>query len=88
MSTGSILAMTAVERRKRNVRSRTVALSFVLILALALATGSVLIAYVAATASLLTLPTMLVIRAIRGDSTAPIKSFVHRWINAEVREAA
>jgi hypothetical protein len=35
MSTGSILAMAAVERRKRSVRSRTVTLRFVLIVALA-----------------------------------------------------
>jgi hypothetical protein len=89
MSTGSLLAMTAVKRRKRNVRSRTVVLGFVLIVALALVTGSVLlIGYVAAAASLLTVLTLVVKRAIRGESTAPIESFAPRWVDAEDREAA
>jgi len=71
------------------VRSRTVVLGFVLILALlALVTGSVLlIGYVAAAASLLTVLTLLVKRAIGGDSTAPIQSFVPRPVDAD-REAA
>jgi peptidoglycan/LPS O-acetylase OafA/YrhL len=87
--TGSILAMTAVKRRKRNVRGRTVVLGFVLIVALALFTGSVLlIGYVAAAASLLAVLILLVKRAIRGDSTAPIESFVPRWVDAKDREAA
>jgi hypothetical protein len=89
MSTGSILAMTAVKRRKRNVRSRTVVLGFVLIVALALVTDSVLlIGYVAAAASLLTALTLLVKGAVRGDSTALIESFVPRWVDSEDREAA
>ena len=71
------------------MRSRTVVLGFVLIVALALVTGSVLlIGYVAAAASLLTVLTLLVKRAIRGESTAPIESFVPRWVDAEDREAA
>lgn len=50
-SIGSILAMTAMKGRKRIVSSRTVVLGFVLIIALALLTGSVLlIGYVAAAA--------------------------------------
>ena len=89
LSTGSILAMTVEKRGKENVRSRTVALGFVLIVALALFTGSVLlIGYVAAAASLLTVLTLLVKRAIRGDSIAPIGSFVPRWVDAEHRKAA
>jgi hypothetical protein len=89
MLTGSTLAMTAVKRRKRNVRGRTVVLGFVLIVALALFTGSVLlIGYVAAAASLLAVLILLVKRAIRGDSTASIESFVPRWVDAKDREAA
>jgi len=57
--------------------------------ALALFTGSVLlIGYVAAAASLLAFLSLLVKRAIRSDSTAPIESFVPRWADAEDREAA
>src|SRR5689334_22995116 len=89
MSTGSILAMTAVKRRKGTVRSRTVAVGFVLIVALAVATGSVLlIGYVAAAASVLTVLTLLVERAIRRESIAPTESFVPRWADVEDREAA
>ena len=67
--------------------SRIVVLGFVLIVALALFTGNVLlIGYVAA--SLLIVLTLLVKRAIRGESTAPIESFVPRWVDAEDREAA
>ena len=89
LSTGSILAMTVEKRGKENVRSRTVALGFVLIVALALFTGSVLlIGYVAAAASLLAVLMLLVKRAIRRESTAPIESFVPRWVAAEDREAA
>jgi len=77
------------DKERRNVTSRTVVLGFVLIVALALFTGSVLlIGYVAAAASLLTVLTLLVKRAIRGESTAPIESFVPRWVDAEDREAA
>jgi hypothetical protein len=89
LSTGSILAMTVVTRRKRNVRNRTVVLAFMLILALAVLTGSVLlIGYVAAAASLLTGLTLFVKRAIGGEPTAPIESFIPRWVDAEDREAA
>jgi hypothetical protein len=89
MSVGSILAMTTGKRRKRNVRSRIVVLGFVLIVALALFTGSVLlIGYVAAAASVLTVLTLLVKRAIRAESIAPTESFVPRWVDAEDREAA
>jgi hypothetical protein len=89
LSTGSILAMTVEKRRKGNVRSRTVVLGFVLIVTLALFTGSVLlIGYVAAAASLIAALTLLVKRAIRGESSAPIESFVPRWVEAEDREAA
>ena len=71
------------------MRSRTVLVGFVLIVALALVTGSVLLfGYVAAAASLLTVLTLLVKRALRGDSTVPIESFVPRWVGAERREAA
>ena len=71
------------------MRSRTIVSGFVLIVALALVAGSVLlVAYVAAAASLLTVLTLLVKRAVRGDSTAPIESFVPRWVDAEDREAA
>ena len=71
------------------MRSRTVVLGFVLMVALALFTGSVLlIGYVAAAASLLAFLSLLVKRAIRSDSTAPIESFVPRWVDAEDREAA
>jgi hypothetical protein len=62
---------------------------FASIVALALATGSVLlVGYVAAAASLLTVVTLLVRRAIRGESAAPMQSFVPRWVTDEDREAA
>ena len=71
------------------MRSRTVVLGFVLIVALALFTRSVLlIGYVAAAASVLTVLTLLVKRATRRESTAPTESFVPRWVDAEDREAA
>ena len=71
------------------MRSRTVVLGFVLIVALALFTRSVLlIGYVAAAASVLTVLTLLVKRAIRRESIAPTESFVPRWVDAEDREAA
>ena len=54
------------------MRSRIVVLAFVLIVAVALYTGSVLlIGYVAAAASLLTVLTLLVKRATRRESIAP-----------------
>ena len=81
--------MTAQKRGKENVRSRIVVLGFVLIVTLALLTGSVLLlGYVAAAASMLALLTLLAKRAIRGESTAPIESFIPRWVDAEDREAA
>lgn len=71
------------------MRSRTVVLAFMLILALALFTGSVLlIAYIAATASLLTGLTLLVKKAIGGEPTTPMESFIPRCVDAENREAA
>jgi len=71
------------------VRSRTVVWGFVLIVALALLTGSVLlIGYIAAAASVLTVLTLLVNRAMRGESIAPTESFVPRWVDADDREAA
>lgn len=71
------------------MRSRTVVLGFVLIVALALFTGSVLlIGYLAAAASVLTVLTLLVKRAIHRESIAPTVSFVPRWVDAEHREAA
>jgi hypothetical protein len=89
MSSGSLLAVTPVTRRRRNVRTRTVVVGLASIVALALVTGSVLlIAYAAAAASLLTALTMLLKKAIRGRSTAPLESFVPRWEDAEDREAA
>ena len=71
------------------MRSRTVVLGFVTIVALALFTGSVLLTgYVAAAASLVTVVTVLATRAIRRDSIAPTESFVPRWVDAEDRKAA
>jgi hypothetical protein len=71
------------------VRSRNLVVGLVLIVALALATGSVLlVGYVVAAALLLTGLTLLVKRALRGESTAPVASFVPRWADAEDREAA
>jgi hypothetical protein len=71
------------------VRSRILVLGFLLIVALALFTGSVLlIGYVAAAASVLVVVTLLMKRAIRRESTAPTESFVPRWVEAEEGEAA
>ena len=62
---------------------------FALIGALALFTGSVLlIGYVAAAASLLTIVIVLVRKAIRRESTALVDSPVPRWADAEERQAA
>jgi len=76
------------EKEERNVRSRTILLGFVLVVALALCTGSVLIGYLAVAASALTVLTLLVKRATRRESIAPTESFVPRWVDAEDREAA
>ena len=70
------------------MRSRTILLGFVLVVALALCTGSVLIGYLAVAASALTVLTLLVKRATRRESIAPTESFVPRWVDAEDREAA
>jgi len=70
------------------VRSRTVVLGFVLVIVLALFSGSALIGYLAVAASALTVLTLLVKRATRRESTAPTESFVPRWVDAEDREAA
>jgi hypothetical protein len=60
-----------------------------LIVALTLATGSVLlVGYVAAAASVLTALVALVTSALRRDSIAPTETFVRRWVDAEDREAA
>ena len=59
--------------------TRYVVVGFVLIVALL--TGSVLlIGYVAAAASLLAVLMLLVKRAIRRESTVPIRPFVPRWV--------
>jgi hypothetical protein len=64
-------------------------LGFALIVALALLTGSVLlIGYVAAAASLLTVVILLVRAAIRRESKVLVGSPVPRWVDAEEREAA
>ena len=87
LSTGSILAITLEKRGEENVSTRNVVVGFVLIVSLL--TGSVLlIGYVAAAASLLAVLMLLVKRAIRRDSRAPIESFVPRWGDAKDREAA
>ena len=71
------------------MRSRTVVPGLVLFVALTVFTGSVLLmGYVAAGASLLTVLTLVVKRALRGDSPEPIESFVPRWADADTREAA
>ena len=71
------------------MRSRSLTVGFVLLIALALATGSVLlIGYVAAAASLLTVVTLLVRKALRRESKVMIESPVPRWVDAEEREAA
>ena len=71
------------------MRSRIVVVGFVLVMALALLTGSVLlIGYVAAAAALLAILTLVVKRAIRGESATPMKSFVPRWVDTEDRKAA
>lgn len=70
------------------MRSRT-AMGFALVVALTLVTESVLVmGYVTAAASLLTVVTVLAARAIRRDSSTSIASFVPRWVDAEDREAA
>jgi len=71
------------------VSSRTLVVGFVLIIALALVTGSVLlIGYVAAAASLVTVVTLLVRKALRRESKVLIESPVPRRVDAEEREAA
>jgi hypothetical protein len=71
------------------VRSRMAVLGFALIVALALATGSVLlVGYAAAAASLLLAVTLLVRRALRGRSGSPIPLDVAEGIALADREAA
>jgi len=71
------------------VRSRALVVGFVLFIALAVFTGSVLlIGYVAAAASLLTVVTLLVRKALRREPRVVIQSPVPRWVDAEEREAA
>lgn len=71
------------------MRSRTVVPGLVLFVALTMFTGSVLLmGYVAAAASLLTVLTLVVKRVLRGESPEPIESFVPRWADANTREAA
>ena len=71
------------------MRSPTVIVGFALIVALALVTGSVLlIGYVAAAASILTVLISLVETAFRDESIAPTEPFVSRWVDAEDQEAA
>ena len=71
------------------MRSRTVVPGLVLVVALALVTGSVLLSgYIAAAASLLTVVIVLVRRAVRRESSARIEPFVPSWVDAEDREAA
>jgi hypothetical protein len=71
------------------VRTRIVVAGFASIVALALFTGSVLlIGYAAAAASLLTIVTLLVRRAVRRESIGSIESPVPRFVEAEHREAA
>jgi hypothetical protein len=71
------------------VRSRLVLGGFALIVALAVATGSVLlIGYAAASASLLTIVSLVVRKALRGRSPAPIPLEVAGWVDSEDREAA
>jgi hypothetical protein len=66
-----------------------VVVGFVLIIALALVTGSVLlIGYVAAAAALLIVVTLLVRKALRRESKVVIEAPVPRWVDAEEREAA
>ncbi len=71
------------------MKSRMVVLGFALVVALALGTGSVLlVGYAAAAASLLTIVTLLVRKALRGGSASPIPLDVARWVDSEDREAA
>lgn len=71
------------------MRRRTLVVGFVLIIALALVTGSVLlIGYVAAAASLLTVVTLLVRKALRRESKVWTESPIPRWVDAEEPEAA
>jgi len=66
-----------------------VAAGFAVIALVALVTGSVLlVGYVAAAASLLTIVALLVKKAIRGRSVPLIRSAVPRWVGSEEREAA
>jgi len=68
---------------------RIVFLGLSLIVALALLTGSVLlIGYVVAAASLLTIVTLVIRRAIRGESTVLSESLVPRAVATEERKAA
>jgi hypothetical protein len=61
----------------------------VLIVGLALLTGSVLlIGYAAAAASLLTVVTLLVRKALRREPKVLVESPVPRWVDAAEREAA
>lgn len=71
------------------MRSRTVVVGFVSIVAVALLTGSVLLlGYLAAAASVLTAVIMLVKGVIRRETIAPTEPLVPRWVDAEDREAA
>ena len=71
------------------MRSRMVLVGFVLIVALALVTGSVLlVAYAAAAASLMTVVTLLVRKALRDRSPSPIPLEMARWVYSEERGAA
>lgn len=71
------------------MRSRALVVGFVLFIALAVVTGSVLlIGYVAAAASLLTVVALLARKALRRESKVSIESPVPRWVDAEHRAAA
>ena len=71
------------------MRSRALVVGFVLFIALAVVTGSVLlIGYVAAAASLLTVVALLARKALRRESKVSIESPVPRSVDAEHRAAA
>lgn len=71
------------------MKSRTLVVGLVLIIALAVVTGSVLlIGYLAAAASLLTVVTLLVRKALRRESKVSIESPVLRWVDAKEGEPA
>ena len=71
------------------MRSRMVLVGFVIIVALALVTGSVLlVAYAATAASLMTVVTLLVRKALRDRSPSPIPLDVAKWVDSEHLEAA